>query len=148
MIGGVIGAAPQGTTGQQAITPLDPSTGKPLLSGQLRDAQGNPAAGIMRVQFRTGSQPGEYAPTFELIDGNAVRMVTVATGAAPAAQPSPVPSPAAVAAQVPRQLPGTGDATPLDPTIGLFGLVLVGFGAAILRSGRHPPRTRRRDGRM
>jgi len=134
VIGGVIGAAPQGATGQVASTPLDPTTRKPILSGQLRDPQGSPAAGIMRVQFRTGNQHGEYAPTFELTDGNAVRMVTVATGAAAAAQPSPVASPGAAAVQVPRGLPRTGSVASLGSTPAMVGLVLVGLGAAILRS--------------
>ncbi|MCC6179874.1 MAG: hypothetical protein IT305_31560 [Chloroflexi bacterium] len=134
VIGGVIGAAPQGATGQVARTPLDPTTSKPILSGQVPDPQGNPVAGIMRVQFHTGSLPGEYAPTFELTDGNAVRMVTVGTGVAAAAQPSPIASPGPVVAQVPRELPRTGSVASLAPATATAGLVLVGLGAAILRS--------------
>ncbi len=133
VIGGVIGAAPPGAMGQQALTPLDPTTRTPILSGQLRDAQGNPATGIMRVQYHTGNQPGEYMPTFELIDGNAVRMVTVVSGPGTAAHPSPVASPGAAVVQVPRELPRTGNVASLAPIVGLVGVVLVSLGAAILR---------------
>jgi hypothetical protein len=34
--------------------------------------------GIMPVSFRTGSEPGEYKPTFELIGGNSTQFVIIA----------------------------------------------------------------------
>lgn len=75
VVGGIIGAAPAGATGQSATSPKG-SDGKPVLSGAvLRDAKfpgggGKPNPGLLPVLFRTGSQPGLYRPTFELIGGN------------------------------------------------------------------------------
>lgn len=78
VVGGVIGAAPAGATGQCATSPVD-ATGRPVLSGQLQRADGTPAPGILRVLFRTGTLPGDYTPTFELAGGTAARMTIVAT---------------------------------------------------------------------
>ncbi len=79
VIGGVIGSAPQGATGQRASSPVG-ADGKPVLSGSLHGAAeygGAKADGIMPVSFRTGSMPGEYRPTFELIGGNAVQFTVI-----------------------------------------------------------------------
>ena len=74
VVGGIIGAAPQGATGQQAASPVGVD-GKPVLSGQvLRDAAfpggGQANAGLLPIQFRVGSLPGIYSPTVELTGGN------------------------------------------------------------------------------
>jgi len=78
VVGGIIGAAPQGATGQAATTPLR-ADGMPLLSGEvLRNAGYPPAAnggkpnpGLLAIQFKTGDKAGLYRPTVELIGGNA-----------------------------------------------------------------------------
>ncbi len=86
VVGGIIGAAPAGATGQAAISPIGPD-GKPVLSGTvLRHAGyppaaggGKPVAGLLAVQFKAGSATGMYRPTFELIGGNAFRYTVDAT---------------------------------------------------------------------
>lgn len=82
VIGGVIGSAPQGATGQRAVSPVGPD-GKPVLSGLLPRAAMYPGGGlkdngIMPVSFRTGNMPGEYRPTFELIGGTSTQLVIIA----------------------------------------------------------------------
>jgi hypothetical protein len=77
VVGGIIGAAPQGAKGQAATSPIG-ADGKPILSGEvLRSAAFPPAAGggkpnpgLLPVQFRAGDKPGMYTPTFELLGGN------------------------------------------------------------------------------
>lgn len=63
VVGGIIGAAPEGAKGQSAASPVGPD-GKPVLSGA------GPNPGVLLVQFRAGDKPGAYRPTFELIGGN------------------------------------------------------------------------------
>lgn len=78
VVGGIIGAAPQGATGQAATSPVGPD-GMPILSGQMvRNAAYPPAAGggkpnpgLLTIQFKAGSLPGFYRPAVELLDGNA-----------------------------------------------------------------------------
>lgn len=78
VVGGIIGAAPQGATGQAATSPLG-ADGAPVLSGQtVRHAAYPPAAGggkpnpgLLTIQFKAGSLPGLYRPTVEIIGGNA-----------------------------------------------------------------------------
>lgn len=80
VVGGIIGAAPEGAKGQSATSPRD-KDGKPVLSGEvLRSAAFPPAAGggkinpgLLTVEFRAGDKAGLYRPTFELIDGNSYR---------------------------------------------------------------------------
>lgn len=80
VVGGIIGAAPQGATGQAATSPLG-ADGKPVLSGEvLRHAAfppaiggGKPNPGLLAIQFKAGSLPGLYRPTVELIGGNSVQ---------------------------------------------------------------------------
>ena len=77
VVGGIIGAAPQGAKGQAATSPIG-ADGKPILSGEvLRNAAfpavaggGKPNPGLLVVQFRAGDKTGLYRPTFELIGGN------------------------------------------------------------------------------
>jgi len=77
VVGGIIGAAPQGATGQAAGSPIG-ANGAQVLSGQaLRHAayppaagDGKPNAGLLTIQFKAGSLPGLYRPTVELIGGN------------------------------------------------------------------------------
>lgn len=77
VVGGIIGAAPQGAKGQAATSPVG-ADGKPILSGKaLRNAAfpvaaggGKPNPGLLVAQFRAGDKVGMYRPTFELIDGN------------------------------------------------------------------------------
>ena len=77
VVGGIIGAAPQGATGQAATSPIS-ADGTPVLSGEvLRHAGYPPAAGggkpnlgLLAIQFKAGSLPGLYRPTVELIGGN------------------------------------------------------------------------------
>ncbi|MBI1283340.1 MAG: hypothetical protein GC183_03240 [Thiobacillus sp.] len=77
VVGGIVGAAPQGAKGQSATSPIG-ADGKPVLSGEvLRSAAFPPAAGggkpnpgLLTIQFRAGDQPGLYRPTFELLGGN------------------------------------------------------------------------------
>lgn len=78
VVGGIIGAAPQGATGQAATSPIG-ADGRPVLSGEVQRNAAYPAAvgggkpnpGLLTVQFKSGSLPGLYRPTFELIGGNA-----------------------------------------------------------------------------
>ncbi len=80
VVGGIIGAAPQGAVGQAATSPLG-ADGRPVLSGETPRSSvyptaaggGKPNPGLMTIQFKAGSQPGLYRPTFELIGGNAYR---------------------------------------------------------------------------
>lgn len=77
VVGGIIGAAPAGATGQAATTPLN-FDGVPVLSGEAAGHAshaavapgGKPQPGLMTVRFKAGSVPGLYRPTFELIGGN------------------------------------------------------------------------------
>lgn len=66
VVGGIVGAAPAGATGQRAWT-----------DAPAREVQA-PITGIpvshLRVRFQAGSLPGLYAPTFELLNGNAQQM--------------------------------------------------------------------------
>lgn len=78
VVGGIIGSAPQGASGQAASSPTD-TNGRQVLSGEaLRNAGyppaaggGRPNAGLLTIQFKSGSLPGLYRPTVELIGGNA-----------------------------------------------------------------------------
>jgi hypothetical protein len=78
VVGGIIGAAPHGATGQAATSPIG-ADGTPVLSGQVvRNAAyppsaggGKPNPGLLTIQFKAGSLPGLYRPTVELIGGNA-----------------------------------------------------------------------------
>jgi hypothetical protein len=78
VVGGIVGAAPQGATGQAATSPLR-ADGTPILSGEVMRDPGYPAAmgggkldpGLLTIQFRAGDKPGLYRPTVELIGGNA-----------------------------------------------------------------------------
>jgi len=80
VVGGIVGAAPQGATGQAATSPLG-ADGAPVLSGAvLRDAGfpaaaqgGKPNPGLLAIQFKAGDKPGLYQPTIELIGGNSYR---------------------------------------------------------------------------
>ena len=77
VVGGIIGAAPSGATGQAATSPLG-ADGRPVLSGETaRNAAYPPAAGggkphpgLLTIQFKAGSLPGASRPTVELIGGN------------------------------------------------------------------------------
>ncbi|MDE2396720.1 MAG: hypothetical protein KGM91_14890 [Burkholderiales bacterium] len=77
VVGGLIGAAPQGATGQASTSPLG-ADGRPLLSGEVLRSAGYPAAmgggkpnpGLLAIQFKAGDRPGWYRPTVELIGGN------------------------------------------------------------------------------
>lgn len=77
VVGGIIGAAPQGAKGQVATSPIG-ADGQPILSGQvLRNAAfpaavggGKPNRGLLAIQFRAGDLPGLYRPTVELLNGN------------------------------------------------------------------------------
>lgn len=87
VVGGIIGAAPEGAKGQSAASPRG-SDGKPVLSGEVfRSTAFPPAAGggklnpgLLPVEFRAGDKPGLYRPTFELIDGNSVQFNLEAKG--------------------------------------------------------------------
>lgn len=80
VVGGIIGAAPEGAKGQSATSPIGVD-GKPVLSGEvLRSSAFPPAAGggkpnpgLLTVEFRAGDKAGLYRPTFELISGNSVQ---------------------------------------------------------------------------
>lgn len=77
VVGGIIGAAPEGAQGQSASSPIG-SDGKPILSGEMvrspkfPEAQGGgkPNPGLLPIRFHAGSKPGAYRPTVELIGGN------------------------------------------------------------------------------
>jgi hypothetical protein len=86
VVGGIVGAAPQGATGQAATSPLG-ADGTPVLSGELARHAGFPAAGgggkpnpgLLPIQFKAGSLPGLYRPTVELIGGNGFQFTVEAT---------------------------------------------------------------------
>ena len=77
VVGGIIGAAPQGASGQAATSPLG-ADGKMVLSGEVLRSTGFPVAagggkpnpGLLVIQFRAGDKPGLYRPTVELLSGN------------------------------------------------------------------------------
>ncbi|QUN31726.1 hypothetical protein KB879_35800 (plasmid) [Cupriavidus sp. KK10] len=77
VVGGIIGAAPTGATGQSATTPIG-GDGKPILSGEMTrhaafpatQGGGKPNPGLMPIRFHTGSKAGLYRPTVELLGGN------------------------------------------------------------------------------
>ncbi|GAC1602280.1 MAG: hypothetical protein NVS3B2_05810 [Ramlibacter sp.] len=77
VVGGIIGAAPAGATGQATTSPIGPD-GAPVRSGEiLRNPAypaaaggGKPNAGLLPIQFKAGDKPGLYQPTIELIGGN------------------------------------------------------------------------------
>lgn len=77
VVGGIVGAAPQGAKGQSATSPRG-ADGKPVLSGEvLRSSAFPPAAGggkpnpgLLTIEFRAGDKTGLYRPRVELIDGN------------------------------------------------------------------------------
>ena len=85
VVGGVVGAAPQGATGQAATSPVG-ADGMPLLSGEvLRHASypaaangGKPNPGLLAIQFKAGDKIGPYRPTIELIGGNAFQFTVEA----------------------------------------------------------------------
>lgn len=89
VIGGIIGAAPEGAKGQAATSPHG-ADGKPVLSGAvLRSAAFPPAAGggkpnpgLLAAEFRVGDKPGLYRPTFELLNGNSFQFTLEAVKAA------------------------------------------------------------------
>ena len=73
VVGGIIGKAPMGATGQSAASPMTAS-GTPILSGQLPGyGTTTPVPGLLPVLFTAGSLPGTYQPTFELLGGNSVQ---------------------------------------------------------------------------
>lgn len=80
VVGGIIGAAPQGATGQAATSPVG-ADGKPVLSGNvLRHALfpaasggGKPNSGLLTIEFRAGDKPGLYRPTVALMGGTVTR---------------------------------------------------------------------------
>lgn len=77
VVGGIIGAAPQGATGQAATSPVG-ADGKLILSGEVLRSTGFPVTagggkpnpGLLVIQFRAGDKPGLYRPTVELLGGN------------------------------------------------------------------------------
>ncbi len=75
VVGGIIGAAPEGAKGQLALN-LTGADGTPVLSGAVlrhagfSAAGGMPNPGLLAFQFRAGDKPGLYRPTVELIGGN------------------------------------------------------------------------------
>jgi len=85
VVGGIIGAAPQGATGQAATSPVG-TDGTPLLSGEVLRSAGYPPAagggkpnpGLLAIQFKAGDKPGLYRPTVELIGGNAYQFTVEA----------------------------------------------------------------------
>ena len=85
VVGGLIGAAPQGATGQAATSPIG-AGGMPLLSGEVLRHTGYPAAasggkpnpGLLAIQFKAGDKIGLYRPTIELIGGNAFQFTVEA----------------------------------------------------------------------
>ena len=80
VVGGIVGAAPEGAKGQSATSPRG-ADGKPVLSGEvLRSSAFPPAAGggkinpgLLTIEFRAGDKPGLYRPIVELIGGNSYR---------------------------------------------------------------------------
>lgn len=87
VVGGIVGAAPQGATGQAATSPVG-SDGTPVLSGEpLRHpgyppaaGGGKPNPGLLVIQFRAGDKPGLYRPTVELVGGNGYQFTVEAKG--------------------------------------------------------------------
>lgn len=85
VVGGIIGAAPKGATGQAATSPLG-ADGNPVLSGQVQRSDrfplaaggGKPNPGLLAIQFRAGSLPGLYRPTVEILKGNSYRFTVEA----------------------------------------------------------------------
>lgn len=85
VVGGIIGAAPQGASGQVASS-VTGADGQPMLSGEVPRHSGFPAAagggkpnpGLLAMQFRAGNLPGLYRPTVELIGGNSYQFTVVA----------------------------------------------------------------------
>ena len=77
VVGGIIGAAPQGATGQAATSPFG-ADGKLILSGEVLRSNGFPVTagggkpnpGLLAIQFRAGDKPGLYQPTVEILGGN------------------------------------------------------------------------------
>ena len=78
MVGGIVGAEPQGASGQAASSPIG-ADGKAVLSGEVLRSAGFPVAagggkpnpGLLAIEFRAGDKPGLYRPGVELIGGNA-----------------------------------------------------------------------------
>ncbi len=76
VVGGIIGAAPPGATGQVASSPI--ADGKLVLSGEMLRSTKFPAAagggksepGLLPIAFHSGNKPGLYRPIVELIGGN------------------------------------------------------------------------------
>ena len=85
VVGGIIGAAPQGAIGQAATSPTG-ADGRLVLSGEVLRSSGFPAAtgggkpnpGLLVIQFKAGDKPGLYRPTVELIGGNSVQFTVEA----------------------------------------------------------------------
>lgn len=85
VVGGIIGAAPQGATGQAATSAVA-ADGKPVLSGEVLRSAGFPVAagggkpnpGLLVIQFRAGDKPGLYRPTVELLGGNSYQFTVEA----------------------------------------------------------------------
>lgn len=127
VVGGIIGAAPDGATGQRATSPVG-ALGRPVLSGQVTRPDGASAPGMLRVLFRTGDRPGAYTPTFELSGGTAARMTILAT---------------APAAPAPPGLPntGAGGARGDFPAWGM-GAAALAFLALLAAAGRQLSRPR------
>ena len=77
VVGGIVGAAPQGATGQAATSPTG-ADGQIVLSGEVprhsaypaTAGGGKPNPGLLTIQFKAGDKPGLYRPTVELIGGN------------------------------------------------------------------------------
>ena len=86
VVGGIVGAAPTGATGQVATSPVGPD-GAPLLSGDVLRSSGYPEAagggkpnpGLLPIQFKAGDKAGLYQPTIELIGGNAYQFTVRVT---------------------------------------------------------------------
>lgn len=85
VVGGIIGAAPKGATGQAATSPLG-ADGNLVLSGRVLRSDrfppaaggGKPNPGLLAIQFRAGSLPGLYRPTVELLKGNSYQFTVEA----------------------------------------------------------------------
>lgn len=85
VVGGIVGAAPKGATGQAATSPVG-ADGQPVLSGQVLRSDrfqaaaggGKPNPGLLAIQFRAGSLPGLYRPTVELLKGNSYQFTVEA----------------------------------------------------------------------
>jgi len=123
VVGGIIGAAPDGATGQSATSPVA-ADGRAVLSGHVARPDGTLAPGLLRVAFRTGDRPGDYAPTFELMGGTAARPTIVATAAAPA-----MPG-------LPNTGGGGGTVAPRQLPWWAFGLLGLGLALPVVRRRR------------